>query len=109
MLLALILVWLIDSYTEDYRAGPYCATFSSGHTYDTINIPITDDNVVEDIESFILTVDTISLPTGISFDSYPHTTVTISDDDGKWVIALVDRYAVTLGILWFNHSGVAII
>ena len=94
MNLTLIFVWSIDSYTEDYRAGPYFATFSSGYTSDSINIPITDDNVIESIESFILTIDTISLPTGIALGSYPQTTVTISDDDGKWVIALIDKHAI---------------
>ena len=76
-------VWSTDSYTEDYRSGPYTATFSSGVTSYVFNIPITDDNVVESTESFILAIEPILLPAGISFSSYPQATVTISDYDGK--------------------------
>ena len=39
--------------------------------------------MVETTESFILTIDANSLPTGISLGSRPQTTVTISDDDGN--------------------------
>ena len=74
---------MLLSYTEDYRSGPYFVTFSSGSTSRSIYIAITDDDVVETTESFILTIDANSLPTGISLGSRPQTTVTISDDDGN--------------------------
>ena len=79
---------MLLSYTEDYGSGPYFVTFSSGSTSRSIYIGITDDNVVESTESFILTIDTNSLPTGISLGSRPQSAVTISDDDGKCNLGL---------------------
>ena len=75
---------MLLSYTEDYRSGPYDVTFSSGSAYSSTYIDITDDNVVESTEIFILTIDTNSLPTGISPGSTTQAIVTISDDDGNY-------------------------
>ena len=72
------------SYTEDYRSGPYSVTFSSGSTSSSVYINITDDNVIESAESFILTIDPNSLSTGISLGVNRQATVTISDDDGNY-------------------------
>ena len=77
------LSYLLLSYTDDYRSGPHFVTFSSGRTSSSIYIGITDDNVVESTESFILTIDTNS-QTGISLGYRPQATVTISDDDGNY-------------------------
>ena len=44
------------------------------------DIPITDDNVYEGNEDFILTIDSSSLPTGGSVGTPGQATVTIVDD-----------------------------
>ena len=74
---------MLLSYADDYRSGPYTVTFSSGSTSRSFYITITDDNVIEYPESFLLTIDPDSLPTGISLGSRPQATVTISNDDGN--------------------------
>ena len=67
----------------DYASGPYSVTISGGETYGALNIPIVDDGDFEEDETFMLTINSSSLPAGfISGDPY-QATVTILDDDSK--------------------------
>ena len=48
------------------------------------DIPVNDDNIFEDNEDFMLTIDPTSLPpTGVSVGSPDQATVTIVDNDSK--------------------------
>ena len=67
----------------DYTSGPYTVTFPAGNTTATFDVPINDDNILEDNEDFILTIDVISLPNNLLYGDPGQTTVTIADDDSK--------------------------
>ena len=67
----------------DYTSGPYTVTFPAGQTTATFDVPINDDNILEDNENFILTINPSSLPSDVTVGSPGQATVTIGDDDGK--------------------------
>ena len=69
----------------DYTSGPYTVTFAAGSTTATFDVPINDDTIPESSEDFILTIDDISLPSGVTVGSPGEATVTIVDNDGKHV------------------------
>ena len=50
----------------------------------SFNISILDDDVLEDNENFTLTINTDSLPDGISTDNPSKVTVIIRNDDSKY-------------------------
>ena len=68
---------------DDYTPGPFTATIPAGQRSVTFNISITDDNVFELNEDFTLTVDSSSLPTGVSVPTNCLLVVMIENDDGK--------------------------
>ena len=67
----------------DYDSGPYTVTFPAGQTTATFNVPITDDNILEGDENFMLTINGTLLPNGITRGMPGEATVTIVDDDRK--------------------------
>ena len=68
----------------DYTSGPYTITFPAGQTNATLNIPISDDEILEINENFMLTLNSSSVPRGITHDDAGEVTVTIVDDDRKY-------------------------
>ena len=42
---------------DDHEPGPYSFTIPAGETFFPVNISITDDDIVEGNETFILTID----------------------------------------------------
>ena len=50
------------------------------------DIAINDDDVLESIENFMLTINPSSLPTNVTVGSPGQATVTIVDDDGKQLL-----------------------
>ena len=78
----------------DYTSGPYTVTIPAGQTTATFNVPINDDNVIEGTENFMLTIDSSSLPTGLSVGDPGHVTVTIIEE-GKEVLTFVPLYTNT--------------
>ena len=66
---------------DDYHSGPYEVTFPAGVTIVSFNISIHDDDEYEDDEKFILTINSDSLPDGITTDS-PSRVTTIIVNDG---------------------------
>ena len=76
-------IYLPHSCIEDYRSGPYNARFYSGRTSGSFYITITNDNVVESTEYFILRINPDTLPVGVSIGSPSQATVTITNDDCK--------------------------
>ena len=67
-----------------YTSGPYAVTFPAGETTATFNVPITDDMILEGDEEFMLTIDSSSLPDGVTRGDPFEATVTIVDDDRKY-------------------------
>ena len=71
---------------EDYTSGSYSVTFTAGMTTASLSVPIKDDNIFEDNESFRLLIDLTSLPNDVTVGSPRSTVVVILDDDGKSII-----------------------
>ena len=89
---------------DDYSSGPYTVTFLAGVTSVPFNVSITDDNVLEDDENFLLTIDTSSLPNNVTVDNPSQATVTIVDNDGMYISSnitnIVDKH-LSLHMLLF--------
>ena len=66
----------------DYKSGPYNVVFPIGQTRASLNIPITNDSILEKNEIFILIIINSSLPSNVLIGDHGNTTVTIVDDDG---------------------------
>ena len=79
----------------DYDSGPYNITFPAGTTSIPFNVSITDDDILEDNENFLLTVDLSSLPDNITASDPYQATVTIVDKDGKLTVVAEFRYMCT--------------
>ena len=73
---------------SDYTTVSMDLTFNSGTTNQTVMIPIIGDNVVESTESF--TVSLTSADSAVILNPST-TTVTIQDDDGKFLKGLRKR------------------
>ena len=74
-------IWHVAGGGVDYTSGPYAVTIPAGMTSVTFNVSITDDNILEVNENFVLTIDPSSLPTCVTHGNLGHATVTILDDD----------------------------
>ena len=61
----------------------YTVTFSAGVNSSQLSILITDDNILEDDETFNLIINQSSLPDGVVVVDSSQVTVTIVDDDGE--------------------------
>ena len=69
----------------DYNSGPYNVTIPAGQISVPFNVPINDDNVFEESEEFLLTIDQSSSLNGVIIGSPNVTVVTIQDNDGESV------------------------
>ena len=67
----------------DYISGPYSVTFPAGASNTSFSLSITDDNITENTEAFLLNINPISLSTNLVFGSHGGAVVTIVDDDCK--------------------------
>ena len=67
----------------DYGSGPYTVTFPAGMTSASFDIPINNDMISEANETFTLTIDPSSLPTGGTVGTPGSAVVTITDNDRK--------------------------
>ena len=70
---------------SDYEPGPYSVTFVAGMTRATFNVLITNDNILEANETFELAINMSSLPSDVTIGTPGRLTVTIVDDDGKYI------------------------
>ena len=61
----------------------YSVTFSGGVNSSQLNLLINDDNILEDDETFNLTINQSSLSDGVAVVDSSQVTVTIVDDDGE--------------------------
>ena len=66
----------------NYTSGSYSVTFPTGVTSVPFNIPISDDNIIEDNKTYIFTINS-SLPTGVMPGNPDQATVIIVDNDCK--------------------------
>ncbi|XP_065918913.1 sodium/calcium exchanger Calx-like [Dysidea avara] len=78
----------------DYTSGPYIVTFPAGMITASFNIPILDDNVLENDEQFQLSIIFNSLPDRVTISDPSQTTVTIRDDDDITVTFKQSMYYV---------------
>ena len=80
-------VFLFSNYIteDDYNVEePYIPVIiPDGARRGTFTIPITDDDEYEAEETFIVAIDPLSLPYGVTLGSNPSAIVTIIDDDSK--------------------------
>ena len=67
----------------DYGSGPYAVTFPARVTSVSFKVSLTDDDILEENENFILTINQSSLPNGVTIGDPSLTIVTIVDNDRK--------------------------
>ena len=68
---------------NDYQHGIYTGQFPAGLTVTFVDIPICNDIVLEEDETFNISLVSISHPDDVKIGSPDHVTVTIVDNDGK--------------------------
>ena len=71
--------------SADYHSGPYHITFPVGETHFLLNVTIVNDNVLENNETFNLTINSFSLPDNVKVGDPGQATVIIKDDDGMFI------------------------
>ena len=77
---------MVTLYTlgnNDYDSGPYTVYFIARKTDASFNITIKDNDELENIEIFYISINSSTLPHNINIFSPSQATVNISDDDGK--------------------------
>lgn len=80
---------IISGGAVDYGSGPYMVTFPAGSTTSSFDIPITDDDVVEDDETIVLSIQTASLPSEVYLGRRSETTVYIRDTTSNAMVTHV--------------------
>ena len=69
----------------DYQSGRYTVAIPAGQTRAPFDIQINDDNILEDDEDFMLTIIPSSLPDGVTRGTPGQVSVTIIDNDRKYL------------------------
>ena len=67
----------------DYDSGPYTVIVPAGVTSVSFDVPISDDNIFKSNGTFILTINSSSLPSDVIVGNPGQAIVTIVDDDRK--------------------------
>ena len=68
---------------NDYTSGPYNVKFLAGSTSIPFDVPITNDDVLENNETFSLNIISSSVPDQVIIGNPRQSTVTIIDNDSK--------------------------
>ena len=85
---------------DDYGSGPYIVTIPAGVTMFPFDIPITDDDILEGNENFMITIDPSMLPDNVTVGDPGQATVTIVDDDSKLcVLTMQDSLMQQIAVL----------
>ena len=86
--MVIILVMGVHLIAEDdfTGSGPFYVTFPARDKQVIFVISITNDDIVENTESFTLSINPSSLPQGVTVSDPSQTTVTIIDDDSEYKI-----------------------
>ena len=75
---------------EDYASRPFSLRFIAGVAVFPLRIQINDDDTFEGNESFVLTIDSASLPDNVIINDPSRVDIIISDDsDGKWYVRIL--------------------
>ena len=90
----------------DYDSGPYTVIFPAGVINVSFDVPIIDDNMVENNETFDLTIVSSS-SNKVTLGSSVHATLTIFDNDCKHLaIYSMHLYSCILFIMLFYTATV---
>ena len=76
---------------EDYKFVSNSVRITAGSTRVVIPNPVIDDSIVEDDEYFTVTLDSSSLPNGVTVGDIDQATMTILNDDSKLIIMLCEN------------------
>ena len=79
---------LVASSESDYLHRVYTLTFPANVTLQAVDIPICDDSVLEENETFSLTIVSNSHPNNVTNGSPDQVNITIIDNDGKWLYSI---------------------
>ena len=85
-----------DVESAYYHSGPYNIIFPVGETHFLLNVTIVNDNILENNETFNLTINSSSLPGNVEVGNPGQATVTIRDDDGMYAIAWIKLHSNNL-------------
>ena len=82
--------YYINYFTgADYDSGPYSISFHARETSVIFNVPINDDDLLEDDETFNLTINSSSLPSEVFINNLAQVTVIIMDDEGNYITMIL--------------------
>ena len=80
-------IWYLTGYQDYSLVSPdpeyVTVKFRAGETRATFDVSITDDDQLEDTESFSATIFDLSVPYGVTLGFSDIATVSIQDDDSK--------------------------
>lgn len=79
------LSWILSGQGIDYYSGPYPATFSAGTTTATFDVVINNDDMFRGSRRFQLLINSSSLPSNVVIGNISQATVTIEEDDSKYI------------------------
>ena len=114
-------IYLMITGGVDYNIDPSCVIFINGMTTASLHVSINDDSKFETHETFIVSIDPLSLPYGVILDSTASAVVTIVDDDSKliyvyyaYVILIINSYSIIcaysycIGVITtYNYAAIA--
>ena len=84
-----ILTCKLSGNGVDYDSNPIIALFNAGVNTTTIIIPVINDNITEETETFNLSLTNLSSPTGqVVLGSISKATGSIVDDTSKLTISM---------------------
>ena len=94
LIISMIVAFDYCIYIEntDYNSGPYTVIYSPGVIRYQFDVVIIDDNVLENDESFRLSINASSLIRGITVGSVDQAIVNILDEDSKFNKEAIDSY-----------------
>ena len=76
----------------DYASGPYNMVIPAGTSNTSFSVSITDDNITENPEAFLLSINPLSLSNILVFGNHTEAIVTIVDNDCKFTMLLLHAY-----------------
>ena len=76
----------------DYISRPYHITFSAGIIQESFSISIIDDNILEETETFQLSINASALPINVTSGSTDQAVVTILDNDSELYVGTITIY-----------------